>query len=65
MIATVTLNPDLDVILTVNNLKMNQYNKVLDACITSGGKGINVSKAVRGCGEVYEVYNEEGAIYNF
>ena len=50
MIVTVTLNPALDVILKVNNLKINQYNKVLDARITSGGKGINVSKAIRGCG---------------
>ena len=33
MIVTVTLNPALDVILKVNNLKINQYNKVLDACI--------------------------------
>jgi fructose-1-phosphate kinase PfkB-like protein len=33
MIVTVTLNPALDVILKVNNLKINQYNKVLDTCI--------------------------------
>ena len=50
MIATVTLNPALDVILEVNNLKLDQYNKVHNAQVTSGGKGINVSKAVRGCG---------------
>lgn len=50
MIATVTLNPALDVILEVNNLKLDHYNKVHNAQITSGGKGINVSKAVRGCG---------------
>ena len=50
MIATVTLNPALDVILEVNNLKLDQYNKVYNAQVTSGGKGINVSKAVRGCG---------------
>ncbi len=50
MIATVTLNPALDVVLEVNNFKLNHYNKVLSAHITSGGKGINVSKAVRGCG---------------
>ena len=50
MIGTVTLNPAIDVILKVNNLKINQYNKVLNAHTTSGGKGINVSKAVRGCG---------------
>jgi 1-phosphofructokinase family hexose kinase len=50
MIGTVTLNPAIDVILEVNNLKINHYNKVLNAHTTSGGKGINVSKAVRGCG---------------
>jgi 1-phosphofructokinase family hexose kinase len=51
MIGTVTLNPAIDVILEVNNLKINHYNKVLNAHTTSGGKGINVSKAVRGCGK--------------
>jgi len=50
MIGTVTLNPAIDVILEVSNLKINHYNKVLSAHTTSGGKGINVSKAVRGCG---------------
>jgi len=50
MICTVTLNPAVDVILEVNSLKMNHYNKVLNAHTTSRGKGINVSKAVRGCG---------------
>jgi len=51
MIGTVTLNPAIDVILEVSNLKINHYNKVLNAHTTSGGKGINVSKAVRGCGK--------------
>jgi 1-phosphofructokinase family hexose kinase len=50
MIATVTLNPALDVTLKVKNLKLNDYNRVLGVGITAGGKGINVSKAVRGCG---------------
>ena len=50
MIGTVTLNPAIDVVLKVGNLKINYYNKVLNAHTTSGGKGINVSKAVRGCG---------------
>ena len=50
MICTVTLNPAIDVILEVSNLKINHYNKVLNAHTTSGGKGINVSKAIRGCG---------------
>jgi len=48
MICTVTLNPAIDVTLEVSNLKINHYNKVLNARTTSGGKGINVSKAVRG-----------------
>ncbi len=51
MIGTVTLNPAIDVILEVNNVKIDHYNKVLNAHTTSGGKGINVSKAVRGCGK--------------
>ncbi len=51
MIGTVTLNPAIDVILDVDNLKIDHYNKVLNAHTTSGGKGINVSKAVRGCGK--------------
>jgi len=50
MIATVTLNPTLDVILEVNGLKLNHYNKVYNTQTTAGGKGINVSKAVRACG---------------
>jgi len=50
MIGTVTLNPAIDVILEVDILKINHYNKVLNALTTSGGKGINVSKAVRGYG---------------
>ena len=50
MIGTVTLNPAIDVILEVSNLKKDHYNKILNARTTSGGKGINVSKAVRGCG---------------
>jgi len=50
MIGTVTLNPAIDVILEISNLKINHYNKVLNARITSGGKGINVSKAISGYG---------------
>jgi len=50
MISTVTLNPALDVILELDDLKLNQYNEVNSAKIYAGGKGINVSKAVRACG---------------
>ncbi|GAI31865.1 unnamed protein product, partial [marine sediment metagenome] len=31
MIGTVTLNPAIDVILEISNLKINHYNKVLNA----------------------------------
>lgn len=50
MISTITLNPALDVVLELDGLKLNKYNEVLSAHVTSGGKGINVSKAVRACG---------------
>lgn len=49
MIATVTLNPTLDLILEVEELKLDHYNKVHNVKSTAGGKGINVSKAIRGC----------------
>ena len=47
MIATVTLNPSLDMILKLNRLKLNQYNIVKRVTRIPGGKGINISKAVR------------------
>ena len=50
MISTVTLNPALDIILEVDDLHLNQYNKVNVAHLSPGGKGINVSRAVRACG---------------
>jgi len=50
MISTVTLNPALDIVLEVDDLHLNQYNKVNNVLIYPGGKGINVSKAVRACG---------------
>jgi len=49
MIATVTLNPSLDIILEIEELKLDHYNKVHNIQSTAGGKGINVSKAIRGC----------------
>jgi len=50
MISTVTLNPALDIILEVDDLHLNQYNKVNVAHLSPGGKEINVSRAVRACG---------------
>lgn len=50
MITTVTLNPSLDVILELKKFKLNQYNIVQKVNKIPGGKGINISKAVRAYG---------------
>jgi 1-phosphofructokinase family hexose kinase len=50
MITTVTLNPAIDITLEMNQLEMNQYNLVDKVSRIPGGKGINVSKAVRAYG---------------
>ncbi|GAB4113605.1 MAG: 1-phosphofructokinase family hexose kinase [Candidatus Caldatribacteriota bacterium] len=49
MIATVTLNPALDLVLEVEELKLDHYNKINNISSTAGGKGINVSKAIKSC----------------
>ncbi len=50
MITTVTLNPSLDVILKLKKLELNRYNIVQKVTKIPGGKGINISKAVRAYG---------------
>lgn len=50
MITTVTLNPALDVTLQLDKLMLDKYNIVSKASSIPGGKGINVSKAVRAYG---------------
>lgn len=43
MIYTLTLNPSLDYIVKVNNLKLGKTNRTARETINPGGKGINVS----------------------
>jgi len=47
MIYTITLNPAIDKTVYVENLKVNQLNRVKESCQSVGGKGINVSKALK------------------
>lgn len=47
MIYTVTLNPSLDYYVQVNNFKIGFVNRVVGERLAVGGKGINVSLALR------------------
>lgn len=46
MILTVTLNPALDKIIILDNLKLGKLNRVKENTVLAGGKGINVSEVL-------------------
>ncbi|RYD03558.1 hypothetical protein N752_19315 [Desulforamulus aquiferis] len=46
MIATITLNPSVDICYYLDNLLLNQSNRIQKYYKTPGGKGINVSKVL-------------------
>ncbi|TDO86498.1 fructose-1-phosphate kinase [Halanaerobium saccharolyticum] len=46
MILTVTLNPALDKIIILDNLKLGKLNRVKETTVLAGGKGINVSEVL-------------------
>lgn len=46
MILTVTLNPALDKIIILENLKLGKLNRVQETTVLAGGKGINVSEVL-------------------
>lgn len=50
MIYTVTFNPSLDYIVTVDDFKPGQVNRTTEEVIYPGGKGINVSIVLRNLG---------------
>ena len=52
-IITVTLNPCMDKTVQVERFETGQTNRVLTARTDVGGKGINVARALRGCGEPF------------
>lgn len=51
MIYTVTFNPSLDYYVKVNNLKSGIVNRTADEYVTVGGKGLNVSLALKELGD--------------
>lgn len=51
MIYTVTFNPSLDYYVQVNNLKSGLVNRTSSERLTVGGKGLNVSLALKELGE--------------
>lgn len=50
MIYTVTFNPSLDYIVSVDNLKLGEVNRTTKEIMFPGGKGINVSLVLRNLG---------------
>lgn len=50
MIYTVTFNPSIDYIMTVNDLKLGHVNRTSEELIFPGGKGINVSMVLSNLG---------------
>lgn len=50
MIITVTMNPAIDKTGTVEGFRYGKLNRIRDTLIDSGGKGINVSKAIKSMG---------------
>jgi 1-phosphofructokinase family hexose kinase len=47
MITTVTLNPAIDITMELSHFVANEYNPVEKVYRIPGGKGINISKAIR------------------
>lgn len=50
MIYTVTFNPSLDYMVSVDNLKLGKVNRTNQEIMNPGGKGINVSMVLRNLG---------------
>lgn len=47
MVLTITLNPSVDIFYPLDQLKLNQVNRVKTTTKTAGGKGINVARVLK------------------
>ena len=80
MIYTVTFNPSLDYIVTVEDFKLGRVNRTSTELIYPGGKGINVSIVLKNLGfdnialgfeagftgkEIIRLINEAGVSHDF
>ena len=80
MIYTVTFNPSLDYIITINDFKLGKTNRTTSEQMLAGGKGINVSTVLTNLGienvalgfvagftgrEIERMAKESGIICNF
>jgi len=52
MIYTLTMNPTLDITYVVNEIDFGEPVRALEVVKTPGGKGINVSRALRAMGTI-------------
>lgn len=46
MIYTITLNPSIDYLISIDNLKLGEVNRSQNSILFPGGKGINVSRVL-------------------
>lgn len=46
MITTVTMNPSIDIAYTLDELRIDQVNRVKTVNKTAGGKGLNVARVL-------------------
>lgn len=51
MIATVTLNPSVDISYKLDTFELDTVNRVSDTSKTAGGKGLNVARVLKQLGE--------------
>ena len=57
MIYTVTFNPSLDYIVSVEDFKLGLTNRTSSELMLPGGKGINVSTVLGNLGRLYRKRN--------
>ena len=62
MIYTVTFNPSLDYIVSVDNFRLGLTNRTNSELLLPGGKGINVS-TVLGNYQMYEIVRSKIGFY--